>query len=177
MFDADSELTLRLAGKADAEALAHIGVATFVESYTADIEGSAMVTHCTHQHSKAVYEAYLDDPRSMCWIAEYKPTGAPIGYAVNCPPDLPIDLLPGDLELKRIYALSRFHGTGIGKAMLNAAIDQARGIGAPRLLLGTYEENFRAMAFYAKYGFEKVGTRAFNVGGKVYDDIVMALTL
>ncbi|MEO0882224.1 MAG: GNAT family N-acetyltransferase [Pseudomonadota bacterium] len=177
MSDVQEKLGIRLAKKTDAEALAHIGVATFVESYTEVIEGPAMVAHCTHQHSEDIYKTYLNDPASTCWLAEYTPTGAPIGYAINCPPDLPIDLQPGDVELKRIYAMSRFHGSGIGRALMMAAIDQAKSAGAPRLLLGTYEENFRAMAFYAKHGFETVGRRAFNVGGKVYDDIVMALTL
>ncbi|MEM9667461.1 MAG: N-acetyltransferase [Pseudomonadota bacterium] len=177
MFDADNDLIVRRASEEDAEALAHIGVATFIESYTEDIEGPAMVAHCTNQHSREVYEQYLADPRGACWIAEYQPTGAPIGYAVNCKPDLPIELDASDLELKRIYALSRTHGTGIGQALMQAAINQARHVGARRLLLGTYEENYRAMTFYRKHGFEKVGERAFNVGGKIYDDIIMALTL
>ncbi|MEM6412876.1 MAG: GNAT family N-acetyltransferase [Pseudomonadota bacterium] len=177
MSNKSNNINVRLANQADAETLAHIGVATFIDSYTEDIEGAAMVAHCTAQHSKAVYEAYLSNPESTCWIAEYTPTGAPIGYAVNCPPDLPIPLQRGDVELKRIYAMSRFHGAGIGLALMKAAVEQARSAGAARLLLGTYEENHRAMAFYAKHGFKTIGSRAFNVGGKIYDDIVMAVTL
>ncbi|MEM7662610.1 MAG: GNAT family N-acetyltransferase [Pseudomonadota bacterium] len=177
MFDVKDKLAIRIATEADAEALSHIGVATFIDSYTADLDGAAMVAHCTRQHSRSVYETYLADPASTCWLAEYTPTGAPIGYAVNCPPDLPIDPQPGDLELKRIYAMSRFHGSGIGRTLMIAAIEQAKSVGAPRLLLGTYEENFRAIAFYTKHGFETIGKRAFDVGGKIYDDIVMAKTL
>ncbi|MGA1343140.1 MAG: GNAT family N-acetyltransferase [Hyphomonas sp.] len=172
-----SEFRIRRAGPDDAECLGHIGVATFIESYPHDIDGASMVAHCTRQHSRAVYEQYLADAASALWIAEYAATGAPIGYALNCPPDLPVPLEPGDIELKRIYTLSRFHGTGIGAALLQASQADARARGAPRLLLGTYQENHRAVAFYSKQGFTLAGTRKFQVGERLFDDIVLAKRL
>jgi ribosomal protein S18 acetylase RimI-like enzyme len=39
--------------------------------------------------------------------------------------------------------------------------------------LGVWEENARAIAFYAKWGFRRVGTHEFVFGGKTYDDLVM----
>ncbi len=172
-----TDIPLRRAVADDAERLAHIGVATFIDSYTFDIDGASMVAHCTRQHARAVYEAYLADPACALWLAEYAATGAPIGYAVTCPPDLPVALEPGDLELKRIYVLSRSHGTGTGERLMLAALEEARTRGAPRLLLGTYQDNRRAVAFYTCHGFELIGTRKFAVGGMLYDDIVMAKRL
>ena len=81
----------------------------------------------------------------------------------------------GDIELKRIYALSRVHGTGIGLALMNAAIGASGK--ARRLLLGVYAGNARAISFYRKNGFEKIADRQFNVGGKFYDDTVLARLL
>ena len=161
----------------DAETLGHIGVATFVESYTSDIEGPAMIAHCTREHSRQVYETYLQRDRTGCWLAEHEETRAPIGYALNCTPDLPIETTDNDIELKRIYVLSTYQGAGVAAALLEAASTHARTQNAKRLLLGTYEENHRAMAFYTKHGFATVGTRKFNVGGKIYDDIIMAKVL
>ena len=172
-----ADIRIRRAGAGDAERVAHIGVATFMESYTELIDGENMAAHCTRQHSQGLYEAYLANPDAAVWLAEYAETGAPVGYAVNCPPDLPIPLEPGDVELKRIYALSRFHGSGAGKALMEAAVADAKARGAPRLLLGTYEENFRAVAFYRKHGFDLAGTRQFQVGDRLYDDVVMAKRL
>lgn len=169
-----AEIVVRRAGPGDAERLAHIGVATFIESYTEIIDGANMSAHCTRQHSQSVYEAYLANPACSVWLAEHAGTGAPVGYAVNCPPDLPIAIETGDVELKRIYALSRFHGSGAGKALMEAAVEDARARGAGRLLLGTYQDNFRAVAFYRKHGFDLAGTRQFQVGERLYDDIVMA---
>lgn len=172
-----TSLTLRRATPGDGARLAHIGAATFLESYVDLIEGGAIVAHCTHQHSPAVYEAYLANPACSVWLAEYASTGAPVGYAVNCPPDLPIPIEAGDVELKRIYVLSRFHGSGAGPRLMQAAIDDARQRAAPRLLLGTYQDNHRAIAFYRKSGFTPAGTRQFQVGDQVYDDIVLAKLL
>lgn len=172
-----TDFTIRRATHEDAICLSHIGVATFIDSYTRDIQGEAMVAHCSVQHARSVYDDYLADAHAHAWLIEFTETAAPIGYAVACPPDLPIDPQPGDIELKRIYLLSRFHGSGAGRAMMQTAITWAKQQGAPRLLLGTYEKNHRAIAFYSRAGFEKIGTRQFQVGDMVYDDIVMALPL
>lgn len=172
-----TEITIRRACTSDTDRLAHIGAATFLETYVELIEGSAMVSHCMHQHSSAKYAAYLSDPACSVWLAEYTQTGAPLGYAVNCPPDLPVPPQPGDVELKRIYALSRFHGSGTGRRLMEVAIEDARARNAPRLLLGTYKDNHRAIGFYNKAGFDIIGTRRFQVGDKWFDDVVLAKPL
>lgn len=172
-----TDFKIRPATPDDAQRLAHIGVATFIDSYTADIEGEAMMAHCTHQHSQAVYTAYLSDPAAKAWLIESAETGAPIGYAVTCAPDLPIETVAGDIELKRIYVLSRFHGSGAGKALMETVQSHAQAQRAARLLLGTYQDNHRAVAFYTRIGFETIGTRQFQVGDILYDDIVMGLKL
>lgn len=172
-----TDFHIRPAKAEDAEALAQIGAATFLESYTEIIDGPDMVAHCARQHSPAVYGKYLADPACAVWIAEYAATGAPVGYAVNCPPDLPVVIQPGDVELKRIYCFSRFHGAGIGQSLMQTAIDDARARGAPRLLLGTYQDNHRAVAFYKRHGFALIGTRQFQVGTKLFDDIVLGKAL
>ncbi|MEM9054767.1 MAG: GNAT family N-acetyltransferase, partial [Pseudomonadota bacterium] len=69
------------------------------------------------------------------------------------------------------------HGTGAGKQLNDAATAHALSLKAPRFLLGTYEENQRAIAFYIREGFAQVGTRQFKVGDKLFDDIVMAKPL
>lgn len=172
-----ADFRIRRAGSDDAEALSLIGAATFLETYTEIIDGADMIAHCARQHSSCVYEHYLADPACTVWLAEHSATGAPAGYAVNCPPDLPVALQYGDVELKRIYAFSRFHGSGIGQALMLAAVEDARARGALRLLLGTYQENHRAVAFYKRHGFVHAGTRQFQVGSKLFDDIVLAKQL
>ena len=109
---------------------------------------------------------------------ETTPGAAPIGFALLTRPDLPGALEDGsDLELKRIYLLSKFHGSGIGANLMEKAISASRETGARRLLLGVYAGNCRARTFYKKLGFLPVASRKFSVGSRAYDDIILALNL
>ncbi len=81
----------------------------------------------------------------------------------------------GDIELEKVFLLSRFHGSGIARDLVDAAKAGARG--HQRLLLGVKDDNRRAIAFYTKQGFRKIATRRFDVGGTLYDDVVLAREL
>ena len=84
---------------------------------------------------------------------------------------------PGDIELKRIYVFSKYHGTGTGRDLMTRALQHAREVGAKRMLLGTYDQNHRAVAFYKREGYALVGTRQFQVGDRLFDDVIMAKPL
>ena len=109
-------------------------------------------------------------------------------------PDLPsFDVQPGDIELKRIYLLSRFRsrqrapvvdsegqpvpGLSAGQALMDAAIADARSLGCQRLLLGTNADNQRAIGFYRRNNFADAGTRSFQVGSQRCCDLIMARPL
>lgn len=93
-------------------------------------------------------------------------------------PDVPVpDPAPDDVEIKRIYLLSRFHGGGLGTRMMALAIEAARAAEKRRLLLGVYARNAQAIGFYARHGFVQIGVRRFQVGRRLYDDAVMARAL
>lgn len=170
------DVTIRACGPADAAALSLVGRATFLETYPLALAGADILHYCEHEHSPARYAGWLARDDHRLWIAEV-PLGAPVGYAVVCPPDLPVAVDEGDLELKRIYALSRFHDSGLGRRLLAEAMAGAAAMGARRLLLGVYAGNDRALAFYRRQGFAQAGVRRFQVGGNVYDDLVLARPL
>lgn len=173
------DLTLRRAAPGDEDTLALIGAATFLESYIDLIDGPDIVAHCQRQHAATVYADWLTstDPRHAIWLIEHKRTRAPVAYVTLNPPDTTIKSGPGDIELKRIYVLSRFHGTGAGQALMDTTLAHARAVGAPRMLIGTYEGNARAIAFYTRNGFTQTDVRKFQVGDEVFDDIVLARAL
>ena len=172
-----AEVSIRRAHVGDEEALALVGQATFLETFSGKLDGAAIVEHCRRAHSAAHYRDWLDDARSALWLAEASPGDAPVGYSVVAPPDLPSADLSCDLELKRIYLLGRYQGSGIGRRLLAAAIEHASLLGAPRLLLGVYAGNDSAIRFYRRQGFTHLTDRKFTVGGQAYDDHVMSLVL
>lgn len=166
---------VRKTGLVDVERLALIGAATFLETFAGILDGDAIVAHCKWEHSAATYAHHISSG-ATAWLAQCNLGNAPVGYALLGPTALP-GSETGDLELKRIYLLSRYHGTGIGKALMDAAIDCAGSSGAIRLLLGVYVGNDRAIAFYRKQGFVRIADRRFKVGDHEYDDVVLARTL
>jgi ribosomal protein S18 acetylase RimI-like enzyme len=172
------EISLRACTLEDAAALATVGAATFLESFVGILEGDSIVMHCQKQHSVETYRKYLARPEARTWLAVIQPGSAPIGYAMVTTPDLPLaDLNGDDIELKRIYLLSRFQGKGVAQRMLDQSVNFARESGKRRLLLGVYAGNARALAFYRKSGFEQVGKRTFNVGTMVCDDLILGMAI
>lgn len=71
-----------------------------------------------------------------------------------------------DGELYALYVEPRAIGTGIGRALLAAALGRAAGQGFRRLLLWVLEGNDRARRFYARAGFVPDGGHdVFEAGG------------
>ena len=169
------DYTLRSATPGDEDALALVGAASFLEAFAGILHGPNILAHCRKQHSAEKYRVWLHSQESPSCLAEVD--GAPVGYAVLCPPDLPISLEPTDIELKRIYLLHRFQGLGIGRALMNWSIEKAKAIRMKRLLLGVYAGNETALAFYARCGFVQVGGRAFQVGEQICEDLILARAL
>jgi ribosomal protein S18 acetylase RimI-like enzyme len=186
-------VTLRPATAADAPALALVGAATFLEAFTWMLPGPDILAHAAKNHSAQAYRAYLSKPDTRITLAlTGPPVGfsgepeAPVGYAMLTAPELPtLEILPTDIELKRIYLFSRFRSAPVAhhpnlrpaQALMDAAIADAVALRRTRLLLGTHANNLRAIAFYRRNGFEVAGTRTFQVGNQVCDDLIFARPL
>lgn len=158
--------------------LALVGAATFLDAFAGMLPGKSIVEHCRVQHAAEKYAAYLAQAECGIWVAETVVEAGPVGYSMVTRPDLPIeDPAEGDVELKRIYLLSRFHGSGAGRRLMEAAVDGARAMGGRRLFLGVFAGNARAVRFYEKSGFAVVGKRTFQMGFNIFDDLVMGREL
>ncbi|GGE96253.1 N-acetyltransferase [Sphingomonas prati] len=167
------DVTIRAAGAGDADALALVGGATFLESYAWMIPAADLQAHVAARHAAGVYAAWLADAGSRVFAAT-APLGAVMGYAVLTAPALPADcVLDGDVELRRIYLMGIAQGRGSGAALMAAVLDGARDMGAARVTLGVHGGNARAIGFYGRMGFAPIGGRTFTVGEQVYDDLVM----
>jgi diamine N-acetyltransferase len=169
------EFELRECVVGDEERLALVGAASFLEAFAGFLRGEDILAHCRKHHSAEKYAAMLADPETRMVMAEVK--GSAVGYAVVCPPDLPVPLTADDMELKRIYMLHRFQGSGMGAALMDWSVDTARRLGKRRLLLGVNDANDKAVVFYRRHGFEHAGTRRFEVGNMLCSDFILAKKL
>jgi ribosomal protein S18 acetylase RimI-like enzyme len=169
-------ITIRRCEPRDARALSLVGQATILDTYADVLPLADLLAHCEGPHGVALYADWLARPDHRLWLAETA-TGAPVGYMALTPPDLPVALAPGDVELKRIYLLRGFHGGGLGGRMMRTVIEAAAATGFKRLLLSVYSRNDQAIGFYARQGFAQAGVQKFRVGDNDYDDLVLARSL
>ncbi|MCB1984576.1 MAG: GNAT family N-acetyltransferase [Burkholderiales bacterium] len=90
------------------------------------------------------------DPVSIHALA-VNPFGAPVGTA---------RLLP-DGHIGRMAVLKAWRGRGIGSAMLQRLLDEARHRGVSEVILNA---QITAAAFYAKFGFQTSGNEFMEAG-------------
>jgi ribosomal protein S18 acetylase RimI-like enzyme len=161
------EIMMRRATPDDCDILAVLGERTFRETF---VEGFAiaypphdLADFVTRSYAPEVLAAKLADPAQALWLAFEG--DAPIGYANAGPCRLPHpDVRPHDGELYRLYLSQGQQGHGRGRRLMDAALAWLERAYPGPLWLGVWSGNLKAQAFYARYGFEKVGEYDFPVG-------------
>lgn len=81
------------------------------------------------------------------------------------------------LEIERIYIRGKFHKQGLGKYLINKALDIARAQNKEKIWLGVWEKNENAINFYEKMNFVQTGTHSFYMGNEEQLDFIMTKTL
>ena len=81
------------------------------------------------------------------------------------------------MELQKIYVLSYYHGSGAGAALMQAVLDIASKVCPDYLWLGTHISNEKAIRFYEKYGFRKVGRHYFMIGTQTFEYHLMSVAI
>lgn len=160
------EIVVRTAPFEDAAVIAMLGTVTFFEAYFEQDDPRDLANYLSENFSREQIEEELSDPGSTFLIA-YR-TEKAVGYA---------RLLRGStadgvehentIELKRIYVVERYWKTGVGTQLLEECIRIARAEGFDSIWLGVWEQNTRALPFYARHGFKAVGTITFPYGKTV----------
>ena len=69
------------------------------------------------------------------------------------------------------------HGRGVAGELLRRSMEVAAQRGALGMWLGTNEQNARAIRFYEKHGFQRVGRKLFRLGDVDEHDYVFERAL
>ncbi|WP_028612600.1 GNAT family N-acetyltransferase [Paenibacillus harenae] len=81
------------------------------------------------------------------------------------------------LEIERIYIRKKFHEQGLGKNLINKAIEIAIERNKEKIWLGVWEKNERAITFYKRMDFVQTGAHSFYMGDEEQIDFIMSKTL
>ena len=169
-------MKLRYGTMDDAAMLSKLGTKTFFDTFVEDNTPENMAAYLRASFSPEIQLAELSAPGNIFLIVETE--NKPIGFA-----QLILDSLEESvkgsktLEIRRIYAVKEYLGTGVGKTLMNAALREAKQRSCDSVWLGVWEKNPRAISFYRKWGFREVGTHIFNVGNDPQMDLIMELML
>lgn len=166
-------IMIRLANQTDAALLASLGTRTFYDTFAPENTPENMRDYLEKSFSPEIQSAELSEAGSVFLIAESE--GAAIGYARLLAGRPEGTCITGNhpVELVRIYVTQDRIHQGLGSRLMQACIDEARGRGHDVIWLGVWEKNARAIAFYQKWGFEKAGTHAFQLGEEDQVDWIM----
>ena len=166
-------ITIRQAALPDATLLAAFAAQTFTDTYRALSDAQEIADYVGEHFQPDVMAAVIADPACtvlLAWVGE-----ALAGYAIVTATPAPdcVGTAPA-LKLWRLYLDEHFIGRGLGARLLREVNAEARRRGAQTLWLGVYDRNVRAVQFYERVGFAKVGGQEFLFGGQIYIDPVYA---
>ena len=151
------DITIRRCLPDDAAALSRLARTSFYDTFhdtcsAADMEGFLERHYAEHQ-----LLAELREPDDYTFFAIVD--GMPAGYLrmLAQRPPFAMEHEYHALELNRLYIDKHFIGQGVAQALMQF-FDEFAAAGQYRYLwLGVWEHNYRAQAFYRKYGFAATG--------------------
>ncbi|MGI8508674.1 MAG: GNAT family N-acetyltransferase [Gemmatimonadaceae bacterium] len=168
---------IRVATPTDAAALSDFAARTFAATFGADNSPDDMATYIGATFTPDLQAAELGSTNGVILlVAPAEGSGADdlIAYAALGSGDTP-PCVTGQptIELKRFYVVSAWQGRGVAQALMQRALLEVSQRGARTLWLGVWERNARAIAFYHKCGFRRVGDQPFQLGTDLQTDCIM----
>lgn len=143
-------VAVRPALVSDAGEIARVHIAAWHETYTRLLPPGAFATLDDDLAVRtARWAGIIDDEVTTVHVAEVD--GTVVGWASSSAGRQ--EHRPRDLELEGLYVLGRHHGSGVGQALLDAALHSRAAY------LWVAADNPRAQAFYRRNGFTPDGAR------------------
>lgn len=166
--------TVRKANSNDLGDLLHMARTSFLQAFTAGNKPENVTAYLNEAFTLDQFEKEMANPASTFLVAEME--GEIIGYVkVNQVPAQTDVHDPDSLEIARLYVLEEHLGGGLGKRLLETAIDFAKQTQKKYLWLGVWEKNARAIRFYEKNGLRIFGSHPFPFGDEIQTDYLMRI--
>ena len=160
----------------DLHSLKELAIQTFTDTYMKYNKKSDMESYIKKNFNSEQLKSEIESTESMYFIIKVLDT--PAAYIkLNQYSAQTEQLFYDSLEIERIYVLPKHKGCGLGRLMINKAIEIAKKEKKESLWLGVWEKNLNAILFYEKLGFKKHSTHKFLLGLDRQTDIIMTIQI
>lgn len=160
----------------DLALLRQIGIETFRETFLEQNSPEQLAAYLETAFKPERLEQEWSDPNSEIYLMFA--SGEAAGYLKVNAGDAQTERMGEEaLEIERIYVRRKFHKRGLGKQLMDKAVEIASARLKKKVWLGVWEMNGGAIAFYEKQGFEQTGTHVFQLGDEAQTDLVMTRTI
>ncbi|QAY74805.1 GNAT family N-acetyltransferase [Agromyces protaetiae] len=177
---------MRAAEPSDLRALAALAAETFPLACPPHVTAESVAAFVEANLSEARFADYLADSERAVLVAG---SGSGSGSAAGASGDALVGyamLVAGEpvdahaaavtqrptIELSKFYTRSVQHGSGLAASLMQVALEVAAATGAATCWLGVNQLNARAIRFYERHGFTKIGEKRFLVGDRLEHDFV-----
>ena len=173
MMDSDREVTIRRATLADAQTLATLGAATFVETFGHLYPPEDLQAFLIGTHSLDAWRAKLADPGIGVWIAAAA-DAVPMGFVTVGVCKLPLENREQSAgEIQQLYVLALYQNLRLGSRLMALGVEWLETQRRTPLYVGVWSQNLGAQRFYGRYGFNKVGEYGFPVGKTIDREFIL----
>lgn len=170
-------MRIRPANAQDAPALATLAARSFTHAFGDSFDADELATVLGETRSETAFHAAMRqdalllavlEPRILGYV-QFGDMALEIrGSASEQAPKRAPHLAPGptDQAIHAHYVDPELHGRGVGRALMDAAFAHPRLRRAAQVYIDVWEENARALGFYERYGFDRVGVCPVRVDGE-----------
>lgn len=166
------EPTIRKCAQEDVGALRAISRKTFQETFAGYNAPSEMQAYLDRAYEIEKLRGEIQNEHMQFYFLYFN--GVLAGYLKLNEAPAQTEFQDNDaLEIERIYIAREFQGCGLGRFLINKAVETARARRKRYVWLGVWEKNKKAISFYQKHGFYKIGAHSFFVGSDEQTDDLM----
>jgi len=152
----------------DAKLLSKIGKASFLVAHGHSASKEDIKNYVGLNFSEGNFLSELENPENLYFLITYNDKIA--GYSKIVLNTINENIATKNITLlSRIYLLEEFYGLNLGKELFNFNVNFSKQNKQLGIWLAVWIENKRAINFYQKRGFQKVGKYDFKISETHYN--------
>lgn len=143
---------------------------TWLASYSSFIPKDELLEYLELHYSPGILKNIIQEPETHGYIAEAD--GVPAGYM-----RLKIEAEASNVFVSQLYVLPSYQKLGIGKKLMQTAVNDAISAGSDRLRIGVMVQNGASVRWYRSLGYRIEKVEPFTMGRTTVDHYIGSIEI